>query len=145
MTETVIQPESTPVSPARAERRPWRWLLGAIVVAVLVAAGLLAWVLMPRHPREHSAEAGFARDMITHHEQAVEMALLVRDRSEDPFIRSMATDMILTQTNQMGQMMGSAGGWVMMIVMGALAITAIVALVALSVFLIRRSRVAVAA
>ena len=55
-------------------RRPWRWLLGAVVVASLVAAGLFAWALVPRHPGENSAEAGFARDMITHHEQAVEMA-----------------------------------------------------------------------
>jgi uncharacterized protein (DUF305 family) len=92
-------------------RRPWRWLLGAIAIAGIVAAALIAWALLPRVPGDASPEAGFARDMIAHHEQAVEMALLIRDRTEDPIIRTMATDMILTQTNQMGQMMGWLDVW----------------------------------
>jgi uncharacterized protein (DUF305 family) len=92
-------------------RRPWRWLLGAIAIAGIVAAALVAWALLPRVPGDASSEAGFARDMIAHHEQAVEMALLIRDRTEDPIIRTMATDMILTQTNQMGQMMGWLDVW----------------------------------
>ena len=76
------------------------------MLAGIVAAGLIVWALLPHVPADNSAEAGFARDMTAHHEQAVEMALLIRDRSSDPIIRTMATDMVLTKTNQMGQMMG---------------------------------------
>lgn len=57
-------------------------------------------------PGTDSAEAGFARDMKTHHAQAVEMASIVRDRlsgSETP-LHFFLTDMIQTQTNQIGQM-----------------------------------------
>lgn len=57
-------------------------------------------------PGTNSAEAGFARDMKTHHAQAVEMASIVRDRlsgSETP-LHFFLTDMIQTQINQMGQM-----------------------------------------
>jgi uncharacterized protein (DUF305 family) len=93
------------------KRRPWAWLLGTVALSALIAAGLIAWSVIPRLPADDSVEAGFARDMITHHEQAVEMALLVRDRSTDPLIRTLSTDILLTQTNQMGQMMGWLDVW----------------------------------
>jgi uncharacterized protein (DUF305 family) len=86
-------------------------LAGAVVIAAGIAAAVIAWAMIARVPADTSAEAGFARDMIAHHEQAVEMALFVRDRAADPIIRTMATDMILTQTNQMGQMMGWLDIW----------------------------------
>lgn len=81
------------------------------MLASLIAAGLIAWAVVPRVPGDDSVEAGFARDMITHHEQAVEMALLVRDRSTDPVMRAFSADILLTQTNQMGQMMGWLDVW----------------------------------
>src|SRR5688572_8417714 len=110
--ELVAQPGASPLAARPVVRRhPWRWLLGAVAVAGIVAAALIVWALVPRVPSDTSAEAGFARDMIAHHEQAVEMALLIRDRTDDPIIRTMATDMILTQTNQMGQMMGWLNVW----------------------------------
>ncbi len=99
------------IAAARAGRRPWAWFLGAVVVAAIAAAFLLLWTLRPASPADSSPEAGFARDMIMHHEQAVEMAFLIRDRTTDPVVKSMATDMILTQTNQMGQMMGWLDVW----------------------------------
>jgi uncharacterized protein (DUF305 family) len=49
--------------------------------------------------------------MIVHHDQAVLMALLIRDKTADPLLKSMATDVILTQENQMGQMIGWLNLW----------------------------------
>lgn len=95
----------------RVSRQPWLWLFGTVVLSTIVAAGLIFRNLTPRTPGDNSVEAGFARDMITHHEQAVEMALLMRDRTTDPLMRSFTTDIILTQTNQMGQMMGWLDVW----------------------------------
>lgn len=41
---------------------------------------------------------------MAHHSQAVEMTVLIRDRSTDPELRQMTLDMLLTQQNQVGQM-----------------------------------------
>ncbi len=110
-TSTVLPPVNADIAAARSARRPWVWFLGAVLVAAVVAAFLLLWAFQPASPGDTSAEAGFARDMIMHHEQAVEMSFLIRDRTSDPVMKSIATDMILTQTNQMGQMMGWLDVW----------------------------------
>ena len=47
------------------------------------------------------------RDMLPHHAQAVEMALIIRDRTDDEQLRFLATDIILSQQTQIGMM----GGW----------------------------------
>jgi uncharacterized protein (DUF305 family) len=62
-------------------------------------------------PAEGSADAGFARDMQQHHSQAVEMSMLIRDRSTDPEIRTMAYDIALTQQQQSGQMFAWLRDW----------------------------------
>ena len=82
-----------------------------IAVSLLVLVALVVGVLVGRvtspgtpMPSESSAEAGFARDMQVHHAQAVEMALLVRDRTDDAEIRLLALDIATGQTQQQGQM-----------------------------------------
>ena len=77
-----------------------------LAVASLLAGLVLGWAVFGRggFPLDGSAEAGFARDMQTHHGQAVEMSLLVNDRSTDPGIRIMAKDIATSQQNQSGQM-----------------------------------------
>jgi uncharacterized protein (DUF305 family) len=77
-----------------------------LVLAVAVAAGALFLWASSRPPQEGSAEAGFALDMMVHHAQAVEMAEIVRDRTENPQTRTLATDIALTQQAQIGQMQG---------------------------------------
>lgn len=54
---------------------------------------------------------GFARDMSVHHQQAVEMAFLVRDRTDDEDVRRLAYDIINTQANQRGMMLGWLESW----------------------------------
>ena len=62
-------------------------------------------------PAEDSAEAGFARDMMVHHAQAVQMAEIVRDKTESEEIRTIAADIALTQQAQIGQMQGWLAVW----------------------------------
>ncbi len=62
-------------------------------------------------PTEDSAEAGFARDMMVHHAQAVQMAEIMRDKTESEEIRTMAADIALTQQAQIGQMQGWLAVW----------------------------------
>mgnify|MGYP000250479449 CR=1 FL=1 len=101
---------STGAGPARKV-----WLTAAIVLAIAVSALLLAagtaWFAANRPPGDTSLEAGFARDMIVHHDQAVAMALLARDRTTDPAVQALATDILLTQQNQIGQMLGWLSVW----------------------------------
>ena len=83
--------------------------LAALLVGVL---GTL-WVVQARSsaPTDFGADAGFARDMQTHHAQAVQMAFLVRDRTDDPEVRTVAFDIITTQQQQAGQMYGWLEQW----------------------------------
>lgn len=83
-------------------------------LALLVVATTLACAARePRTPTpaEDGPEARFARAMAMHHEQAVEMALAIRDRSADSSIRRLALDILLTQQAQIGQMQGWLSAW----------------------------------
>lgn len=89
-----------------------RLLVPVLTFSVLLLAGLAVWsYLSARPPGDGSAEAGFTRDMIVHHAQAVEMAEIVRDRTESGEIRTLATDIALTQQAQIGQMQGWLNLW----------------------------------
>ncbi|MFF4795211.1 DUF305 domain-containing protein [Streptomyces sp. NPDC001276] len=57
------------------------------------------------------AEAGFARDMAVHHQQAVEMAYIVRDRTTNEDVRRLAYDIAQTQANQRGMLLGWLDLW----------------------------------
>jgi uncharacterized protein (DUF305 family) len=65
----------------------------------------------PETPGDRSVEAGFARDMVVHHGQAVELAEIVRDRTQDEEIRILATDIALTQQAQIGRFQGWLDVW----------------------------------
>lgn len=84
-------------------------MLGLALGALLLSLALIFWAT--RLPAEGSAEVRFARDMIAHHEQAVEMALIIRDRATDETVRILANDIILTQQNQAGRMAGWLEVW----------------------------------
>ena len=80
-------------------------------VAVLISLASLAMVLADQPPGEDSPEAGFARDMSVHHAQAVEMAQIVQEKTDDPEIDNLASDMAITQQGQIGQMQGMLSVW----------------------------------
>ncbi|MGW2154455.1 DUF305 domain-containing protein [Nonomuraea sp. NPDC001699] len=83
-----------------------------ILCAVLVLAAAAA-LLFGRDgtPGDSSPEAGFARDMATHHAQAVEMAFVIRDKGPAKEIRNLAFDIITTQSNQRGMFQGWLQQW----------------------------------
>ncbi|WIY79954.1 DUF305 domain-containing protein [Streptomyces anulatus] len=110
----------TALAPTGSTRR--MVLAGAAVL--LVALGLVAlMVVRPSAaspsgasaarsaPAEDSVDAGFARDMSIHHQQAVEMSFIVRDRTDDEDVRRLAYDIINTQANQRGMMLGWLELW----------------------------------
>lgn len=62
-------------------------------------------------PAADSADAGFAQDMTVHHQQAVEMSFIVRDRTKDEEVRRLAYDIAQTQANQRGMLLGWLDLW----------------------------------
>ncbi|MER5585438.1 DUF305 domain-containing protein [Streptomyces asoensis] len=87
------------------------------VAAALVAAGAVTYSVAgdggsgDATPAADSADAGFARDMAVHHQQAVEMAYIVRDRTADADVRRLAYDIAQTQANQRGMLIGWLDLW----------------------------------
>ncbi|MFD4028987.1 DUF305 domain-containing protein [Streptomyces sp. NPDC058637] len=99
--------------------RRTRWVAGSAVALALLFAGAAAIASArgdaaapaPRTPSAESADAGFARDMAVHHQQAVEMSFLVRDRTRDEDVRRLAYDIANTQANQRGMLLGWLDLW----------------------------------
>ncbi|MDG4860946.1 DUF305 domain-containing protein [Streptomyces sp. T-3] len=101
-------------------------LLSACAAAVVLAAGggvalgladdseskpAPAESASPASPAADSVDAGFARDMAVHHQQAVEMSFIVRDRTDDEDVRRLAYDIANTQANQRGMLIGWLDLW----------------------------------
>jgi uncharacterized protein (DUF305 family) len=80
-------------------------------VAVLATSVALALLFASQPPGNDSAEAGFARDMIVHHAQAVQMAEIIRDKTKSDSIKLLVSDISLTQQAQSGIMQGWLGAW----------------------------------
>ncbi|MGW2546463.1 DUF305 domain-containing protein [Kitasatospora sp. NPDC001574] len=104
--------------PATSRKRLW-WP-AALAAALALALGVPALVAggtsasgssSASAPADDSPEAGFARDMATHHQQAVDLSFIVRDRTTDGHTRTLAFDIINTQANQRGMMMGWLDQW----------------------------------
>lgn len=97
---------------AQARSTPAGRLREIALFVCLLAALLALIVLRPANPPSaNAAELGFARDMIGHHAQAVDMAMLLYDRTDNANLKTIALDMALTQQAQIGQMQGWLGVW----------------------------------
>ncbi|MFJ5727803.1 DUF305 domain-containing protein [Streptomyces paradoxus] len=91
-------------------------LIAGAAATALVAAGAITYAVAGddgggRTPSADSADAGFARDMAVHHQQAVEMSYIVRDRTKDEEVRRLAYDIAQTQANQRGMLLGWLDLW----------------------------------
>lgn len=92
---------------------PRRWTDPFVLIAlaaIVFGAAATTWQARAL-PADDSSEAGFAWDMTTHHEQAVEMAEIVRGRTQNAELRVLAIDIALTQHGQVGQMRGWLDVW----------------------------------
>ncbi|MET0932584.1 MAG: DUF305 domain-containing protein, partial [Mycetocola sp.] len=102
-------------APDSRRRSPLALLLLALVV--VVAVGIIAFsvgrlsTLGDPTPSTTSAEAGFARDMQVHHDQGVELSMIVRDLTGDEAVRLLAYDIATTQGGQSGRMSGWLDIW----------------------------------
>jgi uncharacterized protein (DUF305 family) len=120
VTEVAAATTGEPAGPRpAAARAPRPRLLLAVLaavsaVALLAAGGALAVITgvgSAGVPGDSSVDAGFARDMSTHHAQAAEMAQIVRDTGTDPAVRLVAYDIETQQLGQIGQLRGWLQSW----------------------------------
>ena len=87
-------------------KSPLQWVVAVVAVVFLAGAvGYAVRAFAEPSPNELSAtDEGFLLDMIDHHDQAVEMSLLVLGEAEDPTVRAFAQEIILQQRWELGLM-----------------------------------------
>lgn len=105
------------IEPGAADTGRSRARSAIAVVIVLVLAATAAFAIgrlsapVSSAPSTLSVEAGFARDMQVHHDQAVELAFIIRDLTDADDVRTLAYDIARTQSQQSGQMYGWLNEW----------------------------------
>ena len=116
-TDAAGEPEEQTAERPGRRRMWWPAALAAVVALALGVPALVAGGTSASGsssiavPADDSPEAGFARDMATHHQQAVDLSFIVRDRTSDEPTRTLAFDIINTQANQRGMMTGWLDQW----------------------------------
>jgi uncharacterized protein (DUF305 family) len=89
-----------------------RALIGALAcIAIGVAVTLGAGALRDGHPGAGSVDVGFLQDMIDHHDQAVQMALIELSNGASPIPRAFAGDVIASQRYELGLMDARLEDW----------------------------------
>ncbi len=107
------QPVSAAPGQNASRRRSIPAVITALALALLVIAVSAGAVMAVRggDPDGDSAEAGFLRDMVTHHGQAVEMSMIVHRRTAADDMVTMTYDMATTQQSQIGMMIATLDLW----------------------------------
>ena len=109
---SAVPPEGAePVIPRPPAGYLWFGFVAVVILTALVFFGIGWSSATPRPVSDTGPDAGFARDMQAHHAQAVEMALLIRDKSTNEEIRTIAYDVATSQQHQKGQMYAWLQGW----------------------------------
>ena len=100
MTGSPLMPSWLSTVPRRV-----RLLVGVLAVVLVLGVGfVIGFVARGLPPSDDSPEAGFARDMSSHHAQAVEMALIAYPKATRAEVRTMAYDVATSQEYQIGVM-----------------------------------------
>jgi uncharacterized protein (DUF305 family) len=95
------------------EARQYGVLAVLLVAALTLVLGFGAGYVLgrPTYPTDTSVDAGFARDMSSHHAQGVDMAMTIQRGTDDLPLRQLGTDIALTQQAQIGMMQAWLGQW----------------------------------
>ena len=114
---TTVADETVTIPAPAPERGSLRLVLTAIIAVAVVAIAVAGGYFWGNRDTSSGAakptavDIGFARDMATHHQQAITMAAYVRDNSSDANIVTLAYDIESSQTIQMGEMTGWLDTW----------------------------------
>jgi uncharacterized protein (DUF305 family) len=88
------------------------WKLVVLGLACAFLGGAVVWAATrPDEPDAATVDVGFYQDMISHHEQALQMALYELDNGSDPTVRSFAEEILNFQAYEIGRMDQSLREW----------------------------------
>jgi uncharacterized protein (DUF305 family) len=90
---------------------PWPKVLVLGVALAFLGFAVATFVHRDRSPGEGSVDVGFLQDMITHHEQAVEMAQSELANGSDPTVQSFAREILMFQAMEIGSMDRLLSDW----------------------------------
>ncbi len=88
------------------------WVLS--VIAMLYVAGTIGYVIGARdggQPAEDSVDVQFLQDMISHHEQAIELSNVVLVKGVDASVKGFAREILTFQAYEIGIMEGQLAEW----------------------------------
>ena len=111
---TATDERSAEAAPPRGRLTVVLFAVIAVCVAAVAVAGGYLWGSGGSSgsvPSATSVDAGFARDMSTHHTQAVTMATYERDNTSNKTLHLLAYDIETSQQFQIGQMQGWLDAW----------------------------------
>jgi uncharacterized protein (DUF305 family) len=86
-------------------------LVLATVAGLLLGYAVAVLTLRPSTPGDTSPEAGFARDMTIHHDQAVTMSMISYQRATQLSVRTVGEDIAGNQQGQIGMMQQWLRDW----------------------------------
>jgi uncharacterized protein (DUF305 family) len=115
-TVSTTQDETDELDADESERAGWPtfplWKVIVLVAAFCFLAGAFGyWLAKPGPPGEGSVDAGFYKDMIYHHNQAIEMAVIEGANGSDPVVVGFATEIIRRQSFEIGIMTTKLHEW----------------------------------
>ncbi|BCJ42664.1 DUF305 domain-containing protein [Actinoplanes ianthinogenes] len=112
MIQDVTSPDAAPAPGEAPALRRFGYAAVALLLAGIVLGAAIGLVIPHfRTPADDSVEAGFFRDMSSHHAQAVEMAMIAHAGSDTPAIVTLSADIATTQQAQIGYMQAWLRDW----------------------------------
>jgi uncharacterized protein (DUF305 family) len=89
------------------------WSRVAVLGAALAFLGFAVGTFLNRDqpPAESSVDVGFYQDMLTHHEQALELSSLALSNATDPTVRGFASEVLIFQSREIGMMETKLQEW----------------------------------
>lgn len=91
---------------------PRQWV--AMVAALMFLAGAVGYFIGTRDtgaPGPNSVDVGFLQDMLTHHEQAIQMSMTEIVEGAEPGVQTFAREIVLFQSYEIGLMDRRLGEW----------------------------------
>jgi uncharacterized protein (DUF305 family) len=108
MTTTTTPPEADDTDDAAPAPVAWRlpWVRTIVLIVVLCfGAGVIGWIVgQPSDESHNDVDVGFLADMTEHHSGAISLAFEYLPNASDPVIASMAREIVVDQSQEVGFM-----------------------------------------
>ena len=89
----------------------WPKAITLIIAFAFLAGAVGHWIGHAGPPGEGSVDAGFYKDMIDHHDQAISMALYEQANGSDPVVVGFANEILRRQSFEIGLMTSKLDEW----------------------------------